>query len=120
MNLPFDNNNTILLIIGSSSYNKINIEIIKKLKGKICYISTNKTVDSLKEKFTKNNINAENMLFIDTISKTIKKIPEQTEKIYYVNSPGDLNGLSSAIANVDERLFWKIKSKTKRFIKYNS
>jgi len=85
--------------MSSSNYNKDIINIIKKLDGKsVVYITLNKTKDSLIEIFHKNKIKTENIIFVDAISKTIKSVPEQSEGVYYVSSPGALTELSLVIS----------------------
>ncbi|MBT3691550.1 hypothetical protein HOG16_04905 [Candidatus Woesearchaeota archaeon] len=91
-------NQTILLTMDSAEYNKIMINSIKSLStGTVCYVTTNKTFDALKETFKKSKIIMKNIVFIDAISKTIKKTPSQKENVYYVSSPGALTELSLVI-----------------------
>ncbi len=91
-------NQTILLLIPSLEYNKIIVNNMKKFSGKnVCYVTLNKTSESLRELFLKNKINIKNFVFIDAISKTIKKVPDQAEGVYYVPSPGALTELSIVI-----------------------
>ena len=79
-------------------YNDDIIKVMKELSGSsICYVTLNKTADSLKELFKKNKINIDKVTFIDAISKTIKKVPEMSDKIYYVSSPGALTEISLVI-----------------------
>jgi len=92
-----DSNQTVLLLMSSVEYNDVLIETLKSLSGNVCYITTNKTFDSLKEIFVKNKVDIENVVFIDAISKTIKKTPDQAENVYYVSSPGALTELSLVI-----------------------
>jgi len=92
-------NQTILLIMDSAEYNSEIISIVKKLDGKnIAYVTLNKTKDSLVELFKKNKIKTGNIVFIDAISKTIKSVPEQSDGVYYVSSPGALTELSLVIS----------------------
>ncbi len=92
-------NQTILLMIPGASYNEILVDIAKKLSNKnVCYVTINKTYESLKETFEKNKINLKNIVFIDAISKSIKKAPEQGNQVYYVSSPGALTELSLVIS----------------------
>lgn len=91
-------NQTILLIMSSTDYNKEIVDVIKKLAGKnIAYVTLNKTFDSLVELFKKNKIKTENIVFVDAISKTIKNVPEQSEGVYYVSSPGSLTEMALVI-----------------------
>lgn len=87
-------NQTILLIMSSSDYNKEITDVVKSLKGSIAYITLNKTKDSLMELFKKHKIKTDNIVFIDAISKTIKNVPEQSANVYYVSSPGALTEIS--------------------------
>jgi poly-D-alanine transfer protein DltD len=92
-------NQTILLVMSSTSYNREIVSVIKKLAGKnVCYVTLNKTSDSLKELFKKNKVKLENIVFIDAISKSIKSTPNQGESVYYVSSPGALTELSISIS----------------------
>lgn len=93
-----DENKIVLFIMPSVDYNKDITEIMKKISGKnTCYVTLNKTFDSLKELFEKSKINTKRIVFIDAISKTIKKAPAQTENCYFVSSPGALTELSITI-----------------------
>jgi archaellum biogenesis ATPase FlaH len=92
-------NQTILLIMSSSDYNNKIIEVLKKINGKnIAYVTLNKTRDSLVELFKKNKIKTESIVFVDAISKTIKNVPDQSDAVYYVSSPGALTELSLVIS----------------------
>lgn len=94
----FSEHQSILLIVSSENYNKTIIDILKRVKDKsVCYVTLNKTVDSLKEILTKNKVNYNKIAFIDAITKTIKKAPDQSDKCYFVSSPGALTELSIAI-----------------------
>ena len=90
-------NQTILLVIPGIEYNEILADTMKKLSGNICYVTSNKTYDALKEIFEKNKIDLSNVVFIDSISKTIKKVSDKSENVYYVSSPGALTELSLVI-----------------------
>lgn len=91
-------NQTVLLIVPSMEYNDDIVKVIKELSGgSICYVTLNKTSESLKELFTKNKINIEKITFIDAISKTIKNVPDMGSGVYYISSPGALTEISLAI-----------------------
>lgn len=90
-------NKTIMVIMPAVDYNPLTIGFMKKLKGNIGYVTLNKTFDSLKETFKKQNIDTKNILFIDAISKTIKKVPDQTDGCYFVSSPGSLTEIAIAV-----------------------
>ena len=90
---------TILLLMPSAKYNQDIIKIVKQLSAEsVCYVTLNKTFDSLKEIFKKNNIRTDNIVFIDAISQTIRNAPSQTEQCYFVSSPAALTEISLAIS----------------------
>jgi len=91
-------NQTVLLLMETVGYNDIMGEVMKNLSGKsICYVTSNKTYDSLKETFQKNKINTDNVVFIDAISKSLKKVPDSSDGVYYVSNPGALTELDIVI-----------------------
>lgn len=91
-------NQTLLLLMPSVEYNDVIVQNMKKLASKsVCYITLNKTSDSLKELFKKKKINLNNITFIDAISKTIKKVPDQADSVYYVSNPGALTEIAIVV-----------------------
>ena len=98
INSELESNQTVLLLMPSVEYNDLMVDVIRELSGKnVCYVTSNKTYDSLTEIFQKKKINTKNLVFIDSISKTIKKTPDQGKNVYYVSSPGALTELSLVI-----------------------
>jgi len=96
-----DKNQTLLVIVPSIDYNAVAIDVAKKLSKKpVCYVSLNKSADSLKELFKKNNVNVGNIVFIDAITKTFKDVPDQTDGVYFVQSPAALTEISITINKV--------------------
>ncbi|HLC98481.1 MAG TPA: hypothetical protein VJC00_00555 [Candidatus Nanoarchaeia archaeon] len=92
-------NKTVLLLMPSLEYNDVIVKIAEELSGKsVCYVTLNKTYDSLKELFNKKKVDMSNIVFVDAISKTIKKTPSQTDSCYFVSSPGALTELSLVIS----------------------
>jgi hypothetical protein len=92
-------NKTLLLIMPGIDYNKIIVDVIKNISGKnICYVTLNKTYNSLKELFEKNNIDTTNIVFVDAISKIIKDVPNQTKGCYFCSYPGALTEISLTIS----------------------
>lgn len=89
-------NQTVLLVMSGADYNTEIVRVMSQLSGNICYITANKTYDALKETLEKNKISTENIIFIDTISKTLKKVSDQ-EEVFYVSSPGALTELSLVV-----------------------
>ena len=92
---------TLLLIMDSLEYNRDIVKNIKQLSGKkVCYVTLNKTHDSLKEIFKKSKVNMKNIVFIDAISKTIKTVPRQAEGTYFCSSPGALTEIAVTISRL--------------------
>ena len=96
----FSGNQTLLLLVSSENYNKMMIDVVKKLSKKhsVAYVTLNKTYDSLNETFKKKGISLDNIVFIDAISKTFKKTPGQTKACYFCLSPGTLTEISLVIS----------------------
>lgn len=92
------NNNVILIVTPGVEYNNLIVDMAKSVSGKnVCYVTLNKTFDSLKELFDKNKINYEKFVFIDGISKTIKNMPDQAKACYFISNPAALTELSLKI-----------------------
>ncbi len=93
-----EENQTIVAIIPSMKYNKVSLDVVKQLsKHSICYVTLNKTYTSIEETLKKKKVNTDNIVFIDAITKTIKKAPKQAKGVYFVSSPGALTELSLTI-----------------------
>ena len=93
-----DSNQILLLQVSSENYNNAVDSITKDLSSKsICYVTLNKTFNSLKENFQKKKVNIKNMVFIDAISKTMKKTPDQEAQCYYVSAPSAMTEMSIVI-----------------------
>jgi len=94
-----ESNKIVLMLLPSAQYNDLVISNIKALSKKnVCYITLNKTYDSLTELFKKNKVNVNNVTFIDAISKTIKNVPNQAKSVYYIDSPNSFTDLSLQIS----------------------
>jgi KaiC/GvpD/RAD55 family RecA-like ATPase len=103
MNLKkeMESNQTLLLIMDSFDYNKDLIKTAKQLSGKkVCYVTLNKTHDSLKELFIKNKVDTKNFACIDAISKTIKNMPSQKGHCTFCSSPAALTEISLAVSKL--------------------
>ena len=67
-------NKTVLLLMPSLEYNDVIVKIAEELSGKsVCYVTLNKTYDSLKELFNKKKVDMSNIVFVDAISNCISK-----------------------------------------------
>jgi len=96
-------NQTLLLLVPGIEYNEVTVDIAKDLSNhkKICYVTLNKTYNSLVELFKRHNVSTKNMVFIDGISKSLK--PTATTKednVYFVSSPRALTELSIMITKL--------------------
>lgn len=92
------------LIIGflpSETYAERTVQIAKELaaKGSVCYVTLNKTFESLKEIFQKKGIDTKNFVFVDAISGSFKETRVKVDQCYYVSSPDSLTEISIAISN---------------------
>jgi KaiC/GvpD/RAD55 family RecA-like ATPase len=90
-------NRIILAVVSGEKYAEFIVQCMKKLSGSICYLTLNKTYDSMKELFEKKGVNLGDVIFIDAISKTIKDVPDQAKSVYYCSSPGALTEISIAV-----------------------
>ena len=62
----------ILSILSNEYYNESLIKIMKQLEnGKICYVTLNKTSESLIRNFKSNKISTKNIFFIDAVTKSV-------------------------------------------------
>ena len=91
---------TILLLMPGASYNTVVIDTARKVSGKrVCYITLNKTYNSLQELFFKQNINTRNFFFIDAISKSFTEQASEQSQCQFI-TPGSLTEISLTIAEV--------------------
>ena len=95
-----EDNQVILLLMPGKEYNE---DIVKKLKyfsssSSVFYVTLNKTYSALSELCKKHKVKSDNVVFVDTISKTIKKTPDQSKQVYYVSSPGALTEISLVVS----------------------
>jgi archaellum biogenesis ATPase FlaH len=96
-----DENQIELLVVSSTNYNEVVVDVVKQLsKGSVAYVTLNKTYSALDEIFKKKGVATENIVYIDTITKTIRNVPDQDDRCYYVSSPGALTEMSLAIGKL--------------------
>ena len=92
-------NQAVIAVVPSEEYADTIVEIAKKLsKRSLCYVTLNKTYQSLQEIFKKKNVNTDNIIFIDAISRSLKQTPDQSDAVYFVSSPGSTTELSITIS----------------------
>tara|TARA_Y100000031_G_C8148513_1_gene351206 strand:- start:203 stop:715 length:513 start_codon:yes stop_codon:yes gene_type:complete len=85
-----------LLVIPNNNGEKSLFPYLKKLDGKIAYVSVNKDYHTLVKLFQKNKLNLDNFYFIDCISETITR-PKDERNCAYISSPKALGELFSLI-----------------------
>ncbi|HLC47312.1 MAG TPA: hypothetical protein VJI75_06325 [Candidatus Nanoarchaeia archaeon] len=92
-------NQTILLLVPDTDYSEVIIQISRQLAAKknVCYVTLNKTFNSLKETLDKKRVKIKHIVWVDAISRTITERPPQTEGCYFVSSPSALTELSLTI-----------------------
>ena len=96
----------VLLLVPSSEYNELVVQNARQLSNKtVCYVTLNKTFDSMKEIFKEKKISIDNFVFVDAISKTIRRMPDQSDGCYFVSSPNSLTELEIAIIKLQRHGF---------------
>lgn len=90
-----------LLLVSASDYDDSFLHVMRQLSKKsVCYVTLSKTFESMKDLFEKKKISTEKIVFIDAISKTFRKMPDQTNGCYFVSSPNSLTELEIAVLKV--------------------
>ncbi len=90
---------TTLLFVPGVEYSETIIDMIRHLnQKKLCYVTINKTQESLKDLFKRHKISTDNIFFIDAISESIKKIPSQTADCYFIKSPKEFKEMLKAVS----------------------
>lgn len=85
---------SVLVKIPSSLYNQSTSFIPSVLSDQtLCYITLNKTYNSLKTRFKKEEIPSDKIVYIDAITKSMEPV-ENTQDCYFVSSPQALTELS--------------------------
>lgn len=94
------NNQVLLSVFSKDYYNESIFEAMRNLKDKrVCYVTLNKTADSLQKSFKLRKIHTNKIFFIDAVSEGIGKRKER-ENVIQVSSPAALTELSIAISEV--------------------
>ncbi len=89
-------NNSLLIIVSGQDYRELVNSTAKTVakEGSVCYITLNKTSESLKESFSKKDVDLSKIIFIDAITRTISEGPMQNTGVYFVKSPAALTDIS--------------------------
>ena len=91
---------TLLLLMPGQRYNTAIVDTAKAISGKkTCYVTMNRTYDSLQELFVKHKADIKNMTFVDLITLAIRK-PEEKPKNVQFYSPKSLNDAFAYIASL--------------------
>lgn len=99
-------NQTIILILSGIEYHRGVLEVARQLSGqRVAYVTLNKTFSAMKDDFGKEGIDASKFVFVDGITKTIKKVKGSTTACYYVSSPAALDEISGALSKILARGF---------------
>jgi archaellum biogenesis ATPase FlaH len=89
---------SLLVKVPSELYNKSISYIPQLLKDhSICYVTLNKTYNSLKQRFSKEGFPLDHLVFIDAITRSMEQA-ENTDDCYFVSSPQSLTELSIVIS----------------------
>ena len=91
-------NKVVMLVLSADSFNDSIFKLVKDFSKKhtICYVSINKSYDSLVESFKKNKIDLDKFFFIDCVSQTLFN-PKKEKFCQYISSPKSLTELSLAL-----------------------
>jgi len=96
----------VLVVVGSERYeatvDSIACEMSEK---KTCYVTLSKTRSALADELVKRKAKVENITFIDAISKTIMKSPQQGPRALYADSPGALTEISMLVSKCMAKKF---------------
>ncbi len=98
----------VILIIPNEKYQNTITQLIKELveeKKSICFVSVNKTKNTLEKEFKAKKISTEKIYFIDCISKSISKgkVSWSDEKAQFIDNPNSLTQMSLAIFKLMEK-----------------
>lgn len=94
------NSFVVTLVENSKEYSLINVELLKYFLGKGIfgvYVTINKPLADLNETLKRYDVNAENVVFVDAITRMSGGKEPDKKNFYYVDSPDDLIELSIAI-----------------------
>lgn len=93
-------NFVVMAIVPFKNFEEINIRLIsfliKKYNSKGSYITINRPYKSMVKLLKKENLNLNNMFFIDCITKELKE-REDVKNCYFVGSPSNLTEIAIAL-----------------------
>lgn len=95
-----DNNQAAILLVPNIEYDDVIVDMARQLSGKkICYVTLNKTYSALKELLKFNNIDINNIIFIDGITKNVKN-PADLDDCHFMDSQITVTELSKNLSNL--------------------
>jgi KaiC/GvpD/RAD55 family RecA-like ATPase len=120
---------SLLLLIKNTEYQKTIVNILKQFHlHKVCYVTLNKTSESLIELFNKNKLNTKEIVFVDAISKTLLKTRKGKNQ-YFVKSPSSIEEIYKTVDkligmgythivfdSLTNLLVYKNKTEVKKFV----
>lgn len=101
----FEGGDIVILIFGNESYRDKSVSITSELSdSRVCYVTLNKTYESMRDELKKNHAKMRNISFIDGITKTIGLAPEDVKPsdCRFISSPGALTEISIAVGKALE------------------
>jgi hypothetical protein len=95
-----DNNQAAILLVPNIEYDDVIVDMARQLAGKkICYVTLNKTYSALKELLKFNNVDMNNITFIDGITRNVKN-PADMDDCCFMDSQITVADLSKNLAAV--------------------
>ncbi|MBU0460449.1 MAG: hypothetical protein KJ597_00615 [Nanoarchaeota archaeon] len=98
--LETNENYVALAIVDAEKYQETNLKIIKELIKKSLpgvYVTLNLPYEDIKNKFIKQKVNLNNVIFIDAVTKTAGGKIKKTKDCLYIGSPKNLSDISIAM-----------------------
>jgi KaiC/GvpD/RAD55 family RecA-like ATPase len=97
----FAEKDIILVVVPNKTYTKGVLDVTKQVStiGPLIYVTLNQMADVLLKYYKKSEINVDNVLFIDVITKTIESKINELPNVVYVENLSSLTKLSLAICN---------------------
>lgn len=93
----------VVLVIPNEKYTKKIVDVAKffsETTNSLCYVSLNKLYSSLTTSLTKENVNHDNFLFMDGITKSANPDAVEADNCMYLDSSSNLTELSILVDRV--------------------
>jgi hypothetical protein len=93
-----DTSQAAILLVPNIEYDDVIVDMARQLAGKkICYVTLNKTYSALKELLKFNNVDMNNIIFIDGITRNVKN-PADMDDCRFMDSQITVTELSKNLA----------------------